>query len=283
MLDFLIRLDRRWIFLLMFLAVLIPIVFELKFPEKPSPLVEDVFQAVEELPDGSKVLIALDYDPAGGGELQPMAAAFTRHCAMKRHKMLFMTIWPQGPPMIDGCTDILEKEYPDYEYGRDYVNLGFRAGLEGVIKLIVTNLKQSFASDVRSVSLEEYPLTRDMKSIQEVDLIISVSAGDPGVKEWVQYASTPYSIKTVSGCTGVQTPIVMPYVPNQLAGVLGGIKAAAEYEQLLILKNPELKQNDTAQEALRRMGPQLVAHVLMVLLIIIGNVVFFLDRARENA
>jgi hypothetical protein len=34
-------------------------------------------------------------------------------------------------------------------------------------------------------------------------------------------------------------------------------------------------------EGIRRMGPQLVAHVLMILLIIAGNVIYFVGRRRE--
>ena len=34
-------------------------------------------------------------------------------------------------------------------------------------------------------------------------------------------------------------------------------------------------------EAQRRMGPQLIAHVLMVGLIIAGNLIFFIGRKRE--
>ena len=34
-------------------------------------------------------------------------------------------------------------------------------------------------------------------------------------------------------------------------------------------------------EGIRRMGPQLVAHLLMIFLIIAGNVIFFLDRKRK--
>ena len=30
------------------------------------------------------------------------------------------------------------------------------------------------------------------------------------------------------------------------------------------------------------MGPQLIAHILMILLIIAGNIIFFVDRAREG-
>ena len=45
MYDFLKNLDRRWIFLAMLLAVAIPVVLELRFPEKPTQLAIDTFDA----------------------------------------------------------------------------------------------------------------------------------------------------------------------------------------------------------------------------------------------
>ncbi len=278
MYDFLKSLDRRWIFLLMLLAVAIPILGGWQFPERPSPLVETVFETIEGLPSGSRIWMAYDYDPGSQGELHPMGMAFARHCALKGHKMYFMTLWPQGTVMVQSCLDMLKTEFPDLTYGEDYVNLGFRPGSEGPIKIIVTDLRKSVSSDINGVSLDDIPMTRDLKNVQGVDLIINVSAGTPGTKEWVLYASTPFHITTVAGCTGVQTPYLYPYVPEQLLGMLGAIKGAAEYEFLLLNAYPQLQNNPDAKEALRRMGPQLFGHLLLIGLIVVGNVIYFMQR-----
>jgi hypothetical protein len=71
-----------------------------------------------------------------------------------------------------------------------------------------------------------------------------------------------------------------PYIPEQLAGVLGAIKAAAEYEAALAEAYPSIAQNKKAQEAKRRMGPQLIAHILMIVFILVGNWIFFVGRKR---
>lgn len=280
MFDFLRSLDRRWVFLLMGLAVLLPIIFGLRFPEEPSPMVRKVHDTIESTEQGSTVLMAWDYDPGSQGELQPMASAFTRHCAERKHKMIFLTLWPQGGPMIERSIRILKEEYPHYKYGVDYVNLGYRPGLEGVIKVAVSDMKELFTSDAYGTSLNEIPLTKGMKNIQNVDLLVNVSAGDPGSKQWVQYAATPYNIKMVAGTTGVQAPALYPYIPEQLIGVLGAIKAAAEYEQTIIETYPKFEDDPNAKEGLRRMGPQFVAHSLMIVLIVIGNIIFFVGRKR---
>jgi hypothetical protein len=280
MLDRLQHLDRRWTFLLMGLAVALPILFGARFPENPSPMVRDVFHTIDTLPDGSRILLAYDYDPASQGELHPMASAFTRHAALKGHKLYFLTLWPPGTAMVQHNIDTLTREFPEYEYGQDYVNFGYRAGYEGPIKLMSTDLPSAISTDVYGTSLGRIPMVRGIRNIQQMHLIVNVSAGYPGAKEWVQYAATPYAIPMVAGTTGVQVPLLMPYVPNQLTGMLGAIKGAAEYEQLLIENYPQLSENTRTQEALRRMGPQLVAHLVLILLIVAGNTLFFLGRRR---
>lgn len=283
MLKILQNIDRRWIFLLMFIAVAVPLIMGTTFPEKPSDQVLAVFNAVDNLPDGSNVVMALDYDPASEGELQPMASAFTRHCALKKHNLYFMTLWPQGIPMIQRSIDLLETEYSKTykgKYGTKFVNLGFRAGNEGVIKLVVEDLKKSYSSDIRGTNLDNIPLTKNLKNIQQVDLLCNVSAGYPGSKEWVLYGSSPFDIPTVVGCTGVQAPIMLPYIPQQLTGMLAAIKGAAEYEQAIINHYPELEDIPAAKEGLKRMGPQLVAHVLLISLIFLGNVIYFWERKQ---
>ena len=288
MYHFLNTLDRRWIFLLMGAAVTVPILLELQFPEEATSLAHAVFNEIEQLEEGDPVLLAFDYDPASEGELGPMATAFVRHCCDKKLRIYFIALWPVGPQMIDDSINrVIKTDFPDLVYGEDYVNLGFKPGNEGVIKVIVTDLKQLYSTDDRGTNLDQIPMCRDLVNIQSMDLVAEVSAGYPGVKEWVQYAATPYpdQIRLVAGCTGVGAPLLYPYIPEQLRGLLGAIKGAAEYEKLVVDRydreagrEPDLKY----LEGKRRMGPQLVAHILMVVLIVVGNIVFFVGRSREG-
>jgi len=288
MVKFLKNLDRRYIFLLMLLAVGIPILFQVQFPEKPSGIARDVFNEVEQLKEGDKVLLAFDFDPASEGELAPMATSFVRHCCEKKVKLYFLALWPVGPQMVDDTIDrVIKKDFPQLVYGVDYVNLGFKSGNEGVIKVIVTNLRGLYTTDAKGTNIDQIPMCQKVTNLQDFDLIINVSAGYPGTKEWVQYAVSPYpdDITLVAGCTGVQAPLFYPYYPEQLKGLLGAIKGAAEYEELVVAKydKEKVKEPDPRyQEAKRRMGPQLVAHLLMVMLIIVGNVIFFMSRSQKG-
>jgi hypothetical protein len=301
MLDFLKTLDRRWIFLLMGLSVLLPIIFTKTFPEEPTVLAQNVFDEIENLPRGSNVLLAYDYDPASEGELSPMSTSFAYHCAAKGHKLYFMSLWPVGPQMVDDTVeDVIKPKFPDMVYGVDYVNLGYKSGYEGVIKVIITDFRALYTTDAKGTAWDAIPMCRDINSVQDMDLIVNVSAGYAGTKEWVLYAVTPYpdNVKLVAGCTGVQAPLLYPYIPQQLKGLLGAIKGAAEYERLVIDAygddlaalnadgTPIVNADGTPKidglytEGQRRMGPQLVAHLLMIALIVVGNIVYVLDRKR---
>ena len=290
MYDFLKNLDRRWIFLLMFLSVSIPFIIigitGQSFPEKPTALSITTFETIENLKEGDKVLLSFDFDPASEGELGPMATAFTYHCAAKKLKMYFMALWPVGPQMVDNAIEnVIKKDFPHLVYGEDYVNLGFKSGGEGVIKVIVTDFMELYSTDAKGTPFKSIPMNKEISSVQDMDLVINISAGSAGTKEWVQYAVTPYpdEITLIAGCTGVQAPLLYPYIPEQLPGLLGAIKGAAEYEKLVFdryYRDAGLEVPGRYQEGVRRMGPQLVAHLLMILLIIAGNYIFFAEKKR---
>ena len=239
MYEFLKNLDKRWIFLMMLLSVGIPIYVIGKtgktLPEVPTILAKNTFDAIEALKPGDPVLLSFDFDPGSEGELGPMATAFTLQCCEKKLKMYFMALWPVGPQMIDDAIKkVILPDFPDLKYGVDYVNLGFKPGNEGVIKVIVTDMRQLYTTDDKGTAIDDIPMMAHIHSVQDFKLVINISAGSAGTKEWVQYAVTPYpdKIKLVAGCTGVQAPLLYPYIPDQLPGLLGAIKGAAEYEKL---------------------------------------------------
>lgn len=278
MMSWLKTLDRRWIFLMMAAAVAIPILWDIQFREQPGQFAQDVFDAIENLEPGDPVLMAWDYDPSTEGELGPMATAFAMHCSEKKAKLYFITLLPVGPQMIEQSIDkVIRADYPDMVYGVDYVNLGFKSGYEGVIKVIVTSLRGLYTTDARGTNIDQIPMCREIDNIQKMKLIVNVSGAYPGMKEWVQYAVTPYQgkLKLVGGSTGVQAPQFFPYIPDQMAGMLTGIKGAAEYEQLVLNKYRPTNPDAKYLQARRRMGPQAMGHILMVGLIILGNVVYF--------
>ncbi len=289
------KIDRRWIFLSMALAIAVPILWVdftgKTLPEKPTIAVYGAFNAIETLPPGSKVFVSFDFDPASAGELQPMATSIIHHCAMRGLRIYGATLWAPGSPLIGATFEQVLGDYPDYKYGVNMVDLGYQAGNEGVMKQVNTGFRTTFPNDSKGTPLSQIPMMEGIQKIADFDAMVSISAGSPGAKEWIQFSISPTltsrkPLRFVAGATGVQTPQLIPYYPVQLAGVLGAIKGAAEYEFLVneaaTKLDPKKPIPPKYLEAQRRMAPQTVAHSLMVVLIALGNIIFFAARAARR-
>jgi hypothetical protein len=278
------NLDRRWIFLAMLLAVAIPIVAQKSFPEKPTKLVQDAFDYIEQLDEGSNVLFSLDYAPSSEGELAPMTTALIRHCCLKRHKMFFLTLYPDGLQLLESnIQNVIQNEFADLKLkeGEDYVNFGYNAAREVVIIVMGTNIRKMFPRDINGTDLDDIPVTSNISNLEDMQLIINISTGYPGMKEWVQYAASPLNIKLVVGSTAVQAPQAYPYYPSQMLGLLAAIKGAAEYEAALAAQYPQY-DDPKFKEGIRRMAPQFWAHLLIVALILLGNGIYVAERLKAG-
>jgi hypothetical protein len=62
--DFFIKLskiDRKYIYLVILIGLIIPLIFPPRFPQKMSPQVKRVFEYIDTLPKGSYVILSADY------------------------------------------------------------------------------------------------------------------------------------------------------------------------------------------------------------------------------
>ncbi len=267
------NLDRRWIFVLVALSVIIPLLTGIEVPVKTSPSVESVYEFIENLEEGDAVFISCDYDPASEAELYPMTKALYRHCFNKKLRVLSMTLWPNGAALIERAFDEMRLEYPDIEPGVDYVNFGYQVGTAMVVIAAGQDFGSAFTTDYRGNTTANMPVMEDLDSLGDVDYMIDLAAGAT-VEIWIAYGAQRYHFPMGAGCTAVSATQYYPYLSTgQINGLLGGLKGAAEYEQLAV---PGHEDN----VALRGMTAQSSVHAVIVLLVIIANVFYFLTRKK---
>ena len=267
------KVDRRWIFLVIGLAVLLPLFFPLGLPIRATNATQRVYDAVDELEPNSKVLVSFEYGPSTKPEIHPMAIAILRHLFTNNQKVYVTCLWPDGQFMAeDALTEIAEEEY-GLTYGEDYVLLGFRPGNEAVVKGLVSNIRKLYTTDARGTLVDQIPMMANVNKVKDFDFIFSASAGYPGTIEWVQYAADPTGVPMSTGTTSIQVNDVMPYVQSgQVKGILAGMPGAAEYEALI--GSPGIGTSG--------MDAQSIAHLVIVIFIVFGNITYFIETRRAK-
>jgi len=275
--DRLMRIDRRVIFIFISVALIVPLFFNVSQRIQVSPEVQMLNDAMNKIPDGSLVLYSMDYDPPSAPELQPMAVAAFKVGLAKKFKMVIIGLWPQGPQQanmaFETATHYEKFSGTKLTYGVDYVNLGFQSGNEAVIQKMGSDIPTTFPRDYAGTPVEQLPLMKGIKNLGNFDFMVNISAGYPGTREWVQFGADRFGLKMVSGSTAVQTTEMSPYVGKQLLGLMGGMRGAAEFEQL----------SGYPGRALKFMVGQSVAHVIVILFILIGNIAYFATRKKKGA
>ena len=275
-------LDRRIIFLVIGLSVLIPLLKPewVPLPVRPNKHSQIVFNELDKLQAGSNLLLSFEYGPSTKPEIHPMAIAILKHMFVKNVKVYATALWADGNFMSTDAFDEVAKEY-NKQYGLDYVNLGFRPGNEAVIKGIASDLRFLYTIDIKGTLIDDIPMMQGIVNVEDFDFVFSLSAGFPGSKEWVQYAGDPNNIPVSTGCTSIQATDIIPYVENdQILGILAGMPGAAEYENLVDAKLKELGRISSPGKATGMMAAQSIAHVVIVLFIIFGNISFYITRKK---
>lgn len=266
------KLDRRIIFLIIFIAVAGPLIIPLGLKIEVSEPVQMFYDSIENLLPGSIVLVSADYDPASMPEVYPMNEALIHHLFSKNIKIIAIGLWPQGIPLNQSAMEQAAGEHGK-EYGKDYINLGYKAGGIVVISALAENIPQTFPTDYSGRAAAEFEIMKNIKNLDNIDLIASLSAGDPGVKEWVMIAQGRYRKKVSGGVTAVSAPAFYPYLnAGQLKGLIGGMKGAAEYEKLV-------QRSGTAS---RGMDAQSIAHGMIIFFIVVANIFYLIGKRSRK-
>ena len=269
------KVDRRWIFLLIGLVVLIPLIYPLALPIRAGKDSQQVYDFVESLEPNSKILLSCEYGPSTKPEIHPMVTSLLHHLFSldRGHKVYVVCLWPDGQFMAEEALDEVAVKRYGLTYGEDFVLLGFRPGAEAVVKGIVSDLRKLYTIDAKGTKVENIPMMEGINRFEDFDFLFSGSAGYPGTTEWVLFASDPTGIPMSTGTTSIQVNEMMPYVlGGQINGILAGMPGAAEYEALI--NEPGI--------ATSGMDAQSAAHFVIVLFIFFCNLGYYIERKRSK-
>lgn len=253
-------LDRRWIYFFVSLSIILPLLFPLNLPLTVTKYSKAIYDKIESLPDTAAILIAFDFDPSSIPECLPMAMSLCRHVMKSGKHLIVYTNYPETGPIAERVLEPLAKEY-QREYGKDYVNLGFKPGNDALLLALGSSWTNSFPKDFRGNSTTDMPIFRRFPSYRELSFMVDVAHGAT-VDFYITIGLAQFGVPLAAGVTAVSIPQYEAFIQTgQLIGLLGGLKGAAEYEKLI----------QKAGKATSGMDAQSVAHLVIIFFILLGN------------
>ena len=259
---------------ILLMSIAIPLVHPMGLPLKIDPLTKAAYDAIEAMPEGSVAVFDYSIAPQYVLEMGPACQAMTYQMFKRNFKIIYISCGVDGPIFV-------EKDIPPIaetlgkKYGIDYIHLGYYAGAEMGLTAFLADISNVFTKDFHDTPIEELQLTQTVKNFEQIDMAIYTGGGADMIPAWVRQANTAYGIKLNFIPAGAMVPYVLPYYPDQIEGVVGGLRGSAEYE--LLTRRPGV-----AIAGMDSLSLSFVLLIVLVLLCNLGTVRSLLSKGGEG-
>lgn len=266
-----LNIDRRWIYLLGWIVVMIPIINPIGLPITIGQYSQKWYNAIEDMPEDSVLLVSVDHSLAAIPEVYPMDIATFHHLWSHDFKIVVIAVQQDG---VLAFNMLLDEMKPDINYGKvygeDWIVLGWVPQGEAGMASLGSDVWSTKPIDyLEGKSVSQFPIMQNIKTGEDFDVLITINSGTPGLPEWLRQWQTPYGITVLSGCVAISFPGQSPYMQSgQVKAVLAGIPATAEYESLLNHPGTAIAGVDAIS----------TSHMLVLSVVIVGNIIFFLTK-----
>jgi hypothetical protein len=264
-----LSIDRRLLYLLLFVNIVAFLVAPIRMPASISPPVQKFYDEIEKLKPGDLVMISSNWSASTLAENQPQLEAVLIHLMRKQARFTFISIEAQSRDISYRLAERVTKT-TGYEYGKQWAHFGFVPNFVVAIKGMVNDLPSTVKQDVRGTPVSQLEVVKGVKSLGEYKMIIDVTPSAT-VPIWISYS--PKGLPILYCPTSVMAAEAYTYLDSgQIKGMITGAKGAQEYEQLLQIKGLGAPFANAIS----------FSHVLIILFILLGNLAMFMNRAQAR-
>ncbi len=247
-----------WVFMLIGLAIAIPVFWQLYRPAgvaREWPGVTAAYAAIESLPPQATVQLLWAYDPATAGELDLVAAPIVRHLLDKGAQLQIVSLLPNGPASARRLVAEVHAERSQLRRGVGETVLEPPRFLPGGV------------------------LALPLLGQQPADLAVVFAAQAEDVQAWLEQVAPRNRAPVVAATGAGGDPLLRPYwAAGQLVGLVSGFDGAASYTALL----GELPARARERQLQLQLVGQNLATVVFLLLIVAGNVAILVTGRRSG-
>jgi hypothetical protein len=201
-------------------------------PVDDLPETSSFIHTINALPDGSEVLLVIDYDASLDGELTPQTRAIIRHLLQKNVGIVAVSFTPQGLAIARDL--FLEQETA--VQGEQYINLGYLPPHPASVQAFMDNPFGGAALWPASSDAPQTPLGQRVRGFDDLDLVVTVSGSQEHVRWWIEQVGSQRPVKIVAGVSASIAPYIQPYYAEkergQIKGMLIGLASVPHYEQM---------------------------------------------------
>jgi len=271
--------DRRVLYGILMLLVGWQILKPIEVPNVTMGMSKDLFDKIESLNPGDRVLIESDWTTSTAGESRGQFKALIRHLMRRQVKFVTTAIDPLAPGIGELYIEEVKREEPPdgprYQKGRDYEIAGYFPNAENHVQAMVTNIRK----ELNSKGLANSPVLAGIADLSDMKAVILVTASS-SINVWYERMRNKAPLGLM--CTAVMAGENIPYhASGQLFGMTIGAKGAFDYETLLAEHYPDKKYKNLDTGS-RYMSPLFFALLLLIVSVIIGNIAMVMLRKKGD-
>lgn len=263
------KIDRRYLYWVLFISLMIPFIRPLALPVAVTPTTIDLYNGLKAVEPGEVGLINIAFGISAVSECMPSTVACTKILLREGAKLIVI-----GPYTDIALTWAMlrdnVRDFNDLQYGKDYVYLGFYAGLEAAVAQLGTNIRSVFPEDAYGTPLDQLEMMKNVNTARDIRVVLSSDTGD-----WCDYYIRQWH--TNYGTPVAEIGIAMlgsSYMPMYRAGVLFGMsvgsRGGAELEKLI----------GEPWTATITMDAISVSHLLVIAAVIMANIGLLATRGK---
>ncbi|RLE50997.1 MAG: hypothetical protein DRJ21_01030 [Candidatus Methanomethylicota archaeon] len=261
---------REVIYTIMLIVLIIPLIRPLGIPVPVSARIKEWHEFIQNLPEGSYVLVSIDYGAGTIPTFEPFMLATMHDLFSRPLKIVIMTTYADGPICYKSVMDKLKPEETyGKKYGEDYVFLGYIPGGETAMKAIGENLPKAVPMDFYRTPIDQIPMLKGITGAKDFAVVVTVTPSGDVSEGWIRQWVTPYGTPYLCCVLAMMEPTMMPYYQAGQCKALCTDAHAGEYEFLIGKPGEGIKKLDAFSLSL----------TVLAILIIIANILYFVLKA----
>jgi len=267
-----VNIDRRIMYALLCVIIVGLLIKPVSQPIASTRAVKGAFDAVENMPRDKIAIVSVTWGASTTAENATQTEALMRHMFRRGVRFALVAWDQQGAKLARDIARRLSREMKK-TYGVDWCDWGYRpAFLAQVLPALAKDIPKTIQRDQAGTDVRKLPMMKNVRTIGDVGLVAEITPAGT-LDYWIMFIQGVYHTPIVYAPTLVMAPEAFNNLDaHQIVGMLPGLPGAGEYEQMLGSKGFGQKASTALSGA----------HLLVVILIVLGNVGMFAAARRRR-